>query len=223
MKAKGIILSAIMMLMCWSGAWAGDKVYLFEGDSLIQLNKEQCEVLDYALYLLEENDSVVELPLEFNKLMKDARKDNYVGYADFKSAYFINSSWIQIPIYTETTCGVINSDLIVYKETSEYKHYVCTPMPINSNHKGTNLFSYIDGEFIVGRVYQNGKYENKILNKKVKKSREQAYYEYKKKNYKPVYINPRGRYNDDDIIPGPYTILERASGYTQKFIPKSGL
>ena len=34
MKAKGMILSAIIMLMCWSGAWAEDKVNLFEGDSL---------------------------------------------------------------------------------------------------------------------------------------------------------------------------------------------
>ena len=220
MKAKGMILSVIMMLMWWSGAWAEDKVNLFEGDSLIQLNKEQCEVLDFALYLLAENDSVVELPLEFNKLMKDARKDNYVGHVDFKSAYFINSSWIQIPIYTETTCGVINSDLIVYKGTSEYKHYVCTPMPINSKHKGTNLFSYIDGEFIVGRVYQNGKYENKILNEKVKKSREQAYYEYKKKHaYKPDDPTKRGVYASQLY---PYSQMDHIRNQDLPVTPRQG-
>ena len=219
MKVKGMILAVMMMLMWWSGALAGDKVNLFEGDSLIQLNEDQCEVLDYALYLLEENDSVVVLPKEFNLMMGDTIDVKYVGHIDFKSAYFINSSWIQIPINTKTTCGVINSDLIVYKGTSEYKHYVCTPMPINSNHKGTNLFSYIDGEFIVGRVYQNGKYENKILNKKVKKSRE-AYYEYKKKHaYKPDAPTKRGVYASQLY---PYSQMDHIRNQDLPVTPRQG-
>ena len=184
MKAKGMILSVMMMLMCWSGAWArnmkGD-VFLFEGDSLAQLNEDQCEVLDYALYLLEENDSVVLLPKEFNLMMGDTTDVKYVGHVDFKSAYFRNygkskeNTFIRIPVYTETSYGVINSSFYVNKEDGKCTHYVCTQMPKNTIYKETSLFSNVNGDFMFGKFLKNGKYV-KILGDK-------GYEELEKKRY----------------------------------------
>ena len=215
------------VLMCCSGAWArnmkGD-VFLFEGDSLAQLNEDQCEVLDYALYLLEENDSVVLLPMEFNTMMGDTTDVKYVGHVDFKSAYFRNygkskeNTFIRIPVYTETSYGVINSSFYVNKEDGKCTHYVCTQMPKNTIYKETSLFSNVDGEFKFVKVFKNGK----KTSKKHQEERSKQKYHERNKNSNKNKLEYQ-KYRDLYDVPRPYTALEIASGYPQKFLPKSGL
>ena len=194
---------------------------LYDGDSLALLNESQYEMLDYALNLLVANDSVVELPLVFNTMMQDARKEKYVGYTDFKSAYFINDINLRIPVYTETTHGVINSFFIVNKKDGKYTHQVYTQMPINTIYKGTSLMSHVDGEFLWGNVYRNGKYEGKKTYKKNKnKDRKQKYHERKKKYaYEPYEPNKEGVYKNSY---GPYSEMDYIRNQDLPVLPKQG-
>jgi hypothetical protein len=64
---KRKLITIISVLVSWLGLSASENlqiVNLFEGDSLAQLSKEQIETLDFAINLLEENDTVVVLPQE---------------------------------------------------------------------------------------------------------------------------------------------------------------
>ena len=232
MKAKGMILAVMMMLMCCSGAWAGDKVYLFEGDSLAQLNKKQKKLLKYAMKE-SGNDSVIFIPMEFNLLMNDTTDFVYVGYPEWDKAYFMKFgrnkkySRLEVPVYAETPYGVIRVWWCFDEVRGEKMHYVCTQLPKNVKMGGSLLYSEENGRFLRARMMVNNKqafwWHGEDDFNESQKIREEEYYKRKKKNAKLVYINPRGRYNDDDIVPRPYTALEIASGYPQKFLPKSGL
>ena len=64
---------------------------LFEGDSLAVLNEEQNKLLDSAIGLLIENDSIVLLPQEISQMIGDTAKVCYLSYPDWQSAYFQKS------------------------------------------------------------------------------------------------------------------------------------
>ena len=87
MKVKGMILSAIMMLMCWSGAWAEDVITL---KSEQKLNKEQKKTKKYAEDLIKTQNNKVLLPKEFNHLLGDSVSDVAIELeTNWNEAFFV--------------------------------------------------------------------------------------------------------------------------------------
>ena len=87
--AKRSILVIMIVLMCWANSLASEKnqiIDLFDGDSLTQLNKKQCEILSFSLELLTENDSSVVLPQELSIMLGDSAVIK--SYQNWKEAYF---------------------------------------------------------------------------------------------------------------------------------------
>ena len=231
MKTKGMILAVMMMLMCCSGAWSKGKVQitnLFDGDSLARLNEEQCDVLNYALYLLEENDSVVMLPLELGIMLGDTVC--FTSYPEWTEAYFQQEKKktnLIVPTYAVTSSGLLRSKMIVEcKKEDEYKCVIETKLRTSADKSAFNgvyMESSIEGNFLKGKMYKNGVVVSNIEDKvKDKKALKRNRY-YTKKWYQQAEYGLTGQGVYKVPMNTPYTDLERASGYPQKFLPKSGL
>lgn len=163
MKAKRLIL-ILSALICWFEISASNKnevTPLFEGDSLVVLNEEQNILLDSAIGLLIENDSIVVLPQEISQMIGDTAKVCYLSYPDWQSAYFQkskkNKSYLYVPTYAETPFGVIGSEIFIeLEEKDSINCYVETILPID-NDKGMNtmyIASNIQGDFLRCKAYK---------------------------------------------------------------------
>ena len=193
---KNRLLTILSALICWLGLSASENlqiVNLFEGDSLAQLSKEQIETLDFAINLLEENDTVVVLPQEINMLMGDTTSICYLGTPSWNLAYFITSTekiTLRIPIYTKTPVYLIESFLYVYRnKNNNIDSYVCTYMPDNSLYKGSTMFSSIQGDFLLGKLYKDNEFICRIegntqVEDRTKGPKPRYNSEFKKKKYK---------------------------------------
>ena len=153
-------------LIYWSVTSAGEKnqiTNLFEGDSLAQLNENQCKILSFTLELLAENDSVVVLPQELNMLIGDTTKINYLSYPDWQSAYFQNDNKkkrLVVPAYAETPLGIVKSQIVVeQKKSDKYKCLIESQISTSVDKTpftGSYIESNIQGEFLKGKLYNKG-------------------------------------------------------------------
>ena len=141
---------------------------LFEGDSLAVLNEEQNKLLDSAIGLLIENDSIVLLPQEISQMIGDTAKVCYLSYPDWQSAYFQkskkNKNYLYVPTYAETPFGIIGSEIFIeIEEKDSINCFVETILPID-NDKGMNtmyIASNIQGDFLRCKAYKVRNYKNK--------------------------------------------------------------
>ncbi len=176
---KNRLLTILSALICWLGLSASENlqiVNLFEGDSLAQLSKEQIETLDFAINLLEENDSVVILPQEVNLLIGDTTKVLYISYPDWHSAYFMKdgkNKKIVVPTYAKTPLGIISSQVIIKnKKQDKYECIVITKISTCANmlaFTGTYMESNIQGVFLKGKMFNNGSIVGEIEGEKQNK------------------------------------------------------
>ena len=153
----------VTVLMCWSGILASEKqqvTNLFDGDSFAVLNEDQMEILDFAMNLLIENDSVVILPQEINLLIGDTAKVSYSSYPDWQSAYFYlnsNKNQLVVPTYAKTKFGVIKSQIVVVrKKQDKYKCIVETKVSTDADKiafTGAYMESNVQGVFLKGKIY----------------------------------------------------------------------
>lgn len=168
-----IYLLLLMLIMFSINASGKDKakiemIPIIVGDSINQLNEEQIETLDFAIYLLIENDSVVILPQEVNLLIGDTAKVNYSAYPDWTGAFFEQKNknlHLIVPVYAETLAGIIYSQMNVErKRADKFKCVIETPISVETQEdisdtgsfSGSHLFSDIKGTFIKGKIYRNG-------------------------------------------------------------------
>jgi hypothetical protein len=135
---KRKLITIISVLVSWLGLSASENlqiVNLFEGDSLAQLSKEQIETLDFAINLLEENDSAIVLPKELGIMLGVGDSINIKSYPDWISAYFYKEKKkmnLIVPTYAETPSGLIRSNMIIKcKKSDEYECMVKTRVSTN--------------------------------------------------------------------------------------------
>lgn len=121
------LVSIMTALIYWSVTSAGEKnqiTNLFEGDSLAQLNENQCKILSFTLELLAENDSVVVLPQELNMLIGDTTSVNYIAFPNWDKSFFVkydNEHKIVIPMYVESHLSNVLPELhISYYNNGEF-------------------------------------------------------------------------------------------------------
>lgn len=171
---KSRLLTILSVLICWFGISASENIQvvnLFEGDSLAQLNESQTGLLDFAVNLLIENDSVVILPQEVNLLIGDTAKVSYSSYPDWQSAYLQKDdkkNLLVVPTYAETPCGVVRSQMVIdRKKLNKYECIVQTIVSTNgveSPFTGIYIESDIQGIFLLGKVYSNGVVVSELKN-----------------------------------------------------------
>ena len=169
--ARRWLVLIMTALIYWSGTLASEKnqiTNLFEGDSLAVLNEEQNILLDSAIGLLIENDSIVVLPQEISQMIGDTAKVCYLSYPDWQSAYFKknnkNKNYLYVPTYAETPFGIIGSEIFIeLQEKDSINCFVETILPID-NDKGMNtmyIASNIQGDFLRCKAYKVRNYKNK--------------------------------------------------------------
>lgn len=137
-------------------------------DSINKLSEEQIETLDFTIYLLIENDSIVILPQEVNLLIGDTTKVNYSAYPDWTGAFYEQKNknlHLTVPIYAETPAGIIYSLMNVErKKADKFKCVIKTPISLEKqddtsdthSFSGSLLISDIKGTFIKGKIYRKG-------------------------------------------------------------------
>ena len=222
MVRRGLLLIMIV-LMCWANSLASEKnqiIDLFDGDSLTQLNKKQCEILSFSLELLTENDSSVVLPQELSIMLGDSAVIK--SYPNWKEAYFSKDKKktnLIVPIYAETPMGIVRSKMIVKcKKDDEYECVIETKVWTSedkSAFSGVYMESSIDGVFLKGKVYENGLLVSKIENnvkdnvyRKNKKGKSRPWYAYDGHEH----FSKFGIYKSSYDTPTPITKLELSSG-----------
>ncbi|MBE6311281.1 MAG: hypothetical protein E7080_09555 [Bacteroidales bacterium] len=217
------LLLIMTALIYWSVTSAGEKnqiTNLFDGDSLAQLNENQCKILSLTLELLAENDSAVILPQELSIMLGDSAIIK--SYPNWIEAYFSQEKKkanLIVPTYAETPSGLVRSRMIVEcKKDDEYECVIETKVwesVDKSAFSGVYMESSIEGCFLKGKVYKNGmivsnienKVKGKVYNKKINGK---SYPWYASAGYE--HFSKFGIYKSSYDRPTPITDLERSSG-----------
>ena len=237
---KRNILFIMTVLMCWCGTLASEKeqvTNLFDGDSFAVLSEEQTKILDYAVKLICENDTIVVLPQELNLLIGDTTSVSYLSYPDWSSAYFINeknTTHLIVPSYAETSVGIVRSKMMVGYKKDKFNYVIETKVRENkdtSKFSGVYMESNIEGNFLNGKIYKNGVVVTKIKDefKKTSFPRNRIYFNefsYSGKGYGTTEHGPGPSNFNKQGVNAPsksaYTEIERKNGTSQQFIRERG-
>ena len=237
--ARRWFLLIMTALIYWSVTSAGEKnqiTNLFEGDSLAQLNENQCKILSLTLELLAENDSAVILPQELSIMLGDSAIIK--SYPNWIEAYFSQEKKktnLIVPTYAETPSGLVRSRMIVEcKKDDEYECVIETKVwesEDKSAFSGVYMESDIEGNFFNGKIYKNGVVVTKIKDefKKTSFPRNRIYFNefsYSGKGYGTTEHGPGPSNFNKQGVNAPsksaYTEIERKNGTSQQFIRERG-
>lgn len=172
MKTKNLILALIVSLLNSAVVFASSPVGSPKSGNLTEMQRA---TLEYAKRIIEEQKNEILLPVELFSIVGDftQRKSPKATLMWDKATFKESADWkciLAIPLKTQTSLGVINSNLYIRTNDKEqFQRIVITALPTkeylamkkdgninNSQYSGYSINSNIEGVFLRAFYYDNG-------------------------------------------------------------------